>query len=235
LAYAFSSYFFIIIAAGHIWKFITLAYIPPTIAGIILAYRGKYLKGAILAAFFGMLQIHANHIQMSYYSFLFIIPLVIGYLLHAIQHKELKKFGKSTLALVVAAIFAVAANLPSIYNTYEYSKETMRGKSSLASEVTTQDNGDGGLSLAYITQWSYGIGESWTLLIPDTKGGATGYISKDKEAMEEVIPSLRQYVGQMNHYWGDQPFTAGPVYAGAIIMFLFFIAGLGLIILSGGN
>jgi hypothetical protein len=98
----------------------------------------------------------------------------------------------------------------------------MRGKSSLASEATTQDNG-GGLSLAYITQWSYGIGESWTLLIPDTKGGATGYISKDKDAMEEVIPSLRQYVGQMNHYWGDQPFTAGPVYAGAIIMFLFFI------------
>ena len=222
LAYAFSSYFFIIIAAGHIWKFITLAYIPPTIAGIILAYRGKYLKGALLAAFFGMLQIHANHIQMSYYSFLFIIPLVIGYLVKAIKNKELKNFGKSTLALVVAAILAVAANLPSIYNTYEYSKETMRGKSSLASEATAQDNG-GGLSLAYITQWSYGIGESWTLLIPDTKGGATGRISEDKDAMKEATPSLRQYVGQMNHYWGDQPFTAGPVYAGAIIMFLFLI------------
>ena len=135
---------------------------------------------------------------------------------------DLKNFGKSTLALVVAAILAVAANLPSIYNTYEYSKETMRGKSELASEATTQDN-DGGLSLAYITQWSYGIGESWTLLIPDTKGGATGPISDDKDAMKEVTPSLRRDVGQMNHYWGDQPFTAGPVYAGAIIMFLFFI------------
>ncbi len=229
LAYAFSSYFFIIIAAGHIWKFITLAYIPPTIAGIILAYRGKYLKGALLAAFFGMLQIHANHIQMSYYSFLFILPLVIGYLVNAVKNKELKNFGKSTLALVVAAILAVAANLPSIYNTYEYSKETMRGKSELASEATTQDN-DGGLSLAYITQWSYGIGESWTLLIPDTKGGATGRISDDKDAMKEVTPSLRQYVGQMNHYWGDQPFTAGPVYAGAIIMFFFFI---GCIVVKG--
>lgn len=112
LAYAFSSYFFIIIAAGHIWKFITLAYIPPTIAGIILAYRGKYLKGALLAAFFGMLQIHANHIQMSYYSFIFILPLVIGYLVDAINKKEIKNFGKATLSLAVAAILTVAANLP---------------------------------------------------------------------------------------------------------------------------
>ena len=223
LAYAFSSYFFIIIAAGHIWKFITLAYIPPTIAGIILAYRGKYLKGALLAAFFGMLQIHANHIQMSYYSFIFIIPLVIGYFIEAINKKELKMFGKATLSLVIAAILAVGANLPSIYNTYEYSKETMRGKSELASETTLPESGSGGLSIDYITQWSYGIGESWTLLIPDTKGGATGYISKDKDAMKEATPSLRQYVGQMNRYWGDQPFTAGPVYAGAIIMFLFLI------------
>ena len=222
LAYAFSSYFFIIIAAGHIWKFITLAYIPPTIAGIILAYRGKYIKGALLAAFFGMLQIHANHIQMSYYSFLFIIPLVIGYLSKAIKQKEYSGFGKATLSLMVAAILAVSANLPSIYNTYEYSKETMRGKSELASESATDGEG-GGLNIDYITQWSYGIDESWTLLIPNTKGGATGYISADKDAMKEAEPSLRQYVGQMNHYWGDQPFTAGPVYAGAIIMFLFLI------------
>lgn len=222
LAYAFSSYFFIIIAAGHIWKFITLAYIPPTIAGIILAYRGKYIKGALLAAFFGMMQIHANHIQMSYYSFLFIIPLVIGYLVKAIQEKEYRCFTKATLSLVVAAVLAVCANLPSIYNTYEYSKETMRGKSELASETATEGEG-GGLNIDYITQWSYGIGESWTLLIPNTKGGATGYISADKDAMKDAEPSLRQYVGQMNHYWGDQPFTAGPVYAGAIIMFLFLI------------
>ena len=223
LAYAFSSYFFIIIAAGHIWKFITLAYIPPTIAGIILAYRGKYIKGALLAAFFGMLQIHANHIQMSYYSFIFILPLVVGYLVDAINKKELKLFGKATLSLVVAALLAVAANLPSIYNTYEYSKETMRGKSELASESTSQGGGNGGLSIDYITQWSYGIGESWTLLIPDTKGGATGYLAKDKDAMKEATPSLRQYVGQMNRYWGDQPFTSGPVYAGAVIMFLFLV------------
>ena len=223
LAYAFSSYFFIIIAAGHIWKFITLAYIPPTIAGIILAYRGKYIKGALLAAFFGMLQIHANHIQMSYYSFIFILPLVVGYLVNAINKKELKLFGKATLSLVVAALLAVAANLPSIYNTYEYSKETMRGKSELASESTSQGGGNGGLSIDYITQWSYGIGESWTLLIPDTKGGATGYLAKDKDAMKEATPSLRQYVGQMNRYWGDQPFTSGPVYAGAVIMFLFLV------------
>lgn len=225
IAYAFSSYFFIIIAAGHIWKFITLAYIPPTIAGIILAYRGKYIKGALLAAFFGMLQIHANHIQMSYYSALFIIPLVIGFAVCAHKKREWAKFGKATALLIVAALLAITANLPSIYNTYEYSKETMRGQSELVSESNAKNSG-GGLSLEYITQWSYGIGESWTLLIPNTKGGATGYISADKEALKEANPSLRQYVGQMNHYWGDQPFTSGPVYAGAVIMFLFVLGSM---------
>lgn len=224
VAYAFSSYFFIIIAAGHIWKFITLAYIPPTIAGIILAYRGKYLSGAALAAFFGMLQICSNHIQMSYYFGFFILALVVSYAVEAWRNSSWKNFGKATGALVVAAVLAIAANMPNIYNTYEYAKETMRGKSELVSPGEKDGSFDsGGLSLDYITQWSYGIGESWTLLVPNVKGGATGYIAQDNDAVADTDPSLRPYVGQMNHYWGDQPFTAGPVYAGAVVMFLFLI------------
>lgn len=224
VAYAFSSYFFIIIAAGHIWKFITLAYIPPTLAGVILAYRGKYVAGAALTAFFGMLQICSNHIQMSYYFGFFIVALVVSYAIEAWRNSTWSNFGKATGALAVAAVLAIAANMPNIYNTYEYAKETMRGKSELVSPGGKSESTDsGGLSLDYITQWSYGIDESWTLLVPDVKGGATGYIAQDSEAVADTDPSLRPYVGQMNHYWGDQPFTAGPVYAGAVVMFLFFI------------
>lgn len=223
-AYAFSSYFFIIIAAGHIWKFITLAYIPPTIAGIILAYRGRYFAGAALAALFGMLQISANHIQMSYYFGIFILALMVSYAIEAGRKKEGDRFVKATASLVFAAILAVSANLPNIYNTYEYSKETMRGQSELVSpgEGGKEEN-SGGLSLEYMTHWSYGVGESWTLLIPDVKGGATGAMGNNSQAMSQTKPAMRQYVAQMNQYWGDQPFTAGPVYAGAVIMFLFLV------------
>lgn len=226
VAYAFSSYFFIIIAAGHIWKFITLAYIPPTIAGVILAYRGKYLAGAAIAALFGMMQIVSNHVQMSYYFGIFILALIVSYGVEAYRSKTMPRFYKATASLLVAAALAVSANLPNIYNTYEYAKVTMRGQSELVSPsegASKSSSNSGGLSLDYITQWSYGVGESWTLLIPNVKGGATGALASNKEAMSESNSSMRQYMAQMNQYWGNQPFTSGPVYAGAVVMFLFFL------------
>ena len=125
IAYAFSSYFFIIIGAGHIWKFITLAYIPPTIAGIILAYRGKYIGGAALIGFFGMMQITSNHIQMSYYFMFFIAALVIAYFFDFKKRHELPQYFKATGVIICAGLLAIGANIPSLYNTYEYSKETM--------------------------------------------------------------------------------------------------------------
>ena len=218
VAWAFSSYFFIIIGAGHIWKLLTLAFIPPTIAGMVLCYKGRYLWGGSVLALFLAFQILSNHLQMTYY-FLGVMGLMfVAYLIDAIRHKELKKFGKATATIVVAALIAVCANLSNLYHTYEYSKETMRGKSELASEGSSEKTG---LSSEYITQWSYGIDETWTLLVPNAKGGASVPLSSNDIAMSKGQYS--QYYNSFGMYWGDQPGTAGPVYVGAFILFLFVL------------
>lgn len=134
--WAFSSYFFILISAGHIWKFITLAYVPPTIAGIVLAYRGKLLWGGILTALFVALQITSNHVQMSYYFFFVILFFVGAYFEKAWRTKTLPQFFKASAVLIVAALVGIAANVSNLYHTYAYSKETMRGKSELVRMAT---------------------------------------------------------------------------------------------------
>ena len=226
VAYAFSSYFFIIIAAGHIWKFITLAYIPPTIAGIILAYRGRYLLGGALAALFGALQIMSNHVQMSYYFLFVICAVVVAYGVEHYRSHTMSRFFKSTGVLLVAAVLAVGANASNLYHTYKYSKESMRGGHT---ELSSPD-GDkaakpagSGLDKEYITQWSYGKMETLTLLIPDSKGGASGPLSESERAVKAANPEIRPYLSQLDRYWGDQPFTSGPVYVGALIFFLFVL------------
>ncbi|WP_273389792.1 YfhO family protein [Barnesiella viscericola] len=225
IAYAFSSYFFIIIAAGHIWKFITLAYIPPTIAGVILAYRGKYLLGGALAALFGALQIMSNHVQMSYYFLFVICAVVVAYGVEHYRSHTMPRFFKATGVLVVAALLAVGANASNLYHTYKYSKESMRGGHT---ELTSPDAdkskpAGNGLDKEYITQWSYGKMETLTLLIPDSKGGASGPLAENERAVKAADPQLRPYLSQVDRYWGDQPFTAGPVYVGALIFFLFVL------------
>lgn len=244
IAYGFSSYFFIIIGAGHIWKFSTLAYVPPTIAGIILCYRGKYIGGGVLAAFFAMLQIAANHIQMTYYFLFVIVALVIASFVEHKRANTLKKWAKATGILAIAAALAVGANLPSLYNTYEYSKQTMRGgHSELA--VASANSTKGGLDKNYITQWSYGISETFSLLIPNIKGGAT-IIPTDGQNIQTSMAEVEQVKedyqkGKIDYqtysnlqmfpqYFGDQPMTNGPVYVGALIFALFI---LGLIIVKG--
>lgn len=223
LVWAFSSYFFILIAAGHIWKFVTLAYIPPTIAGIILAYRKKYLLGAIVTALFFALQIQANHVQMTYY-FLFVILFIVGaYFEDAYRKKELPHFFKATAFLFVAALIGVCTNLSNLYHTYEYSKETMRGKSELRQEGPAAAQTSSGLERDYITQWSYGIGETLTLLVPNVKGGASVPLSKSETAMEKANPMYNSLYSQITQYFGDQPMTSGPVYVGAFILFLFIL------------
>ncbi|MBQ3781519.1 MAG: hypothetical protein II801_06990, partial [Bacteroidaceae bacterium] len=170
VVWAFSSYFFIIIAAGHIWKVITLAYIPPTIAGMVWLYRGKYLRGLLVTAFFGALQISGNHVQMTYY---FLIPELALFVAFLIETKQ-KVFWKATGLLVLAAVIALALNASNLYHTYEYAKDTMRGKSELVKEGENRENQtDSGLERDYITAWSYGIDETWTLLVPNAKGGAS--------------------------------------------------------------
>ncbi len=229
IMYAFSSYFFILIEAGHIWKFITLAYIPPTIAGILLAYRGKYLAGAALAALFAALQINGNHVQMTYYFLFVIAALVIGIFIDKLKQKQLPQFFKASAMLALAAVLAAGINISNLYHTYEYSKQTMRGGSELVEEGAAS-NKNTGLDHNYITQWSYGKAETLTLLIPNYVGGATGALGQNKTAAAEAKPQFQQYFAQFNQYWGDQPFTSGPVYIGAFVLFL---AILSLFILRG--
>lgn len=222
IAYTFSSYFFIIIQAGHIWKFITLAYIPPTLAGIVWAYRGRYLLGAGVAALFAMLQIASNHIQMSYYFLFVIVALVIAYAVELIREKKTAQFFKASGVLVVAAALAIGANLPSLYHTQKYSKETMRGGHSELTPVDADvDKASDGLNKEYITQWSYGKMETVSLLIPNVKGGASGVLAAQEAAVDAAPASVKPYLSQVNSYWGDQPGTSGPVYVGAIICMLF--------------
>ena len=229
IIWAFSSYFFIIIAAGHIWKFITLAYIPPTIAGMVLCYRGKYLLGGLVTALFVALQISSNHVQMSYYFLFVMLFMAIAYGVQAYQQKTLARFGKSTGVLVVAGLIGVCINLSNLYHTYEYSKESMRGKSELVKENSANQTSSG-LERDYITQWSYGIGETFSLLVPNVKGGASVPLAANEKAMEKANPMYGSIYSQLGQYWGEQPGTSGPVYVGAFVVFLFV---LGLFIVKG--
>lgn len=224
IVWAFSSYFFILISAGHIWKFITLAYVPPTIAGVVLAYRKKYLLGGLVTAFFIALQILSNHIQMSYYFMFVILFMVVAYFADAYQKKELPHFFKASAVLVLGAAVGACINLSNLYHTYEYSKETMRGKSELKQEVAAAKQTSSGLDRDYITAWSYGIGETWSLLVPNVKGGSSSAIlSQSKAAMEKANPMYGSVYSQFPQYFGDQPWTAGPVYVGAFVLFLFVL------------
>ena len=223
IMWAFSSYFFILISAGHIWKFITLAYVPPTIAGIVLAYRGKLLWGGILTALFVARQITSNHVQMSYYFFFVILFFVGAYFEKAWRTKTLPQFFKASAVLIVAALVGIAANVSNLYHTYAYSKETMRGKSELVQTGDAAKQTSSGLDRDYITQWSYGIDETLTLLVPNFKGGASAALSQSETAMSKANPMYSSLYGSLTQYFGTQPMTSGPVYVGAFVLFLFVL------------
>ena len=229
IIWAFSSYFFIIIAAGHIWKLITLAYIPPTIAGMVWCYRGKCLVGGLVTALFVALQIMSNHVQMTYYFLFVMLFMVIAYGVQAFRENTLAFYLKRTGVLIVAGLLGVCINLSNLYHTYEYSKESMRGKSELVKENSSNQT-DSGLERDYITQWSYGIGETFSLLVPNVKGGASVPLAANEKAMEKANPMYGSIYSQLGQYWGEQPGTSGPVYVGAFVVFLFI---LGLFIVKG--
>ena len=229
IVWAFSSYFFIIIAAGHIWKFITLAYIPPTIAGMVLCYRGKLLLGGLVTALFVALQISSNHVQMSYYFLFMMLFMAIAYGVQAFRENAMASYGKRTGVLVLAGLLGVCINLSNLYHTYEYSKESMRGKSELVKENAANQTSSG-LERDYITQWSYGIGETFSLLVPNVKGGASVPLAANEKAMEKANPMYGSIYSQLGQYWGEQPGTSGPVYVGAFVVFLFI---LGLFVVKG--
>ena len=229
IVWAFSTYFLIIIAAGHIWKVWALAYLPPLIAGLVLAYRGKYLWGFVLTAIFTAFEINANHVQMTYYYLFIILAMVIAWLVDAIRKHQLAAFGKATAVCIAGAAIGVCINLSNLYHTWQYGQESMRGKSELVKKNSANQTSSG-LERDYITQWSYGIDETWTLLIPNTKGGASVPMSESKIAMEKADPTYESIYQQIGQYWGEQPGTSGPVYVGAFVMFLLV---LGLLIVKG--
>ena len=229
IIWAFSSYFFIIIAAGHIWKVIALAYLPPMIAGIVLAYRGKYVWGFVITALFTALEIQANHVQMTYYYLFIIAFMVLAYLWDAVRNHRLAQFGKATGVCFVAAALGVVINLSNLYHTWQYTQESMRGKSELVKKNSANQTSSG-LDRDYITQWSYGIDETWTLLVPNTKGGASMPLAMNEKAMQKADPQFYQIYQQLGQYWGNQPGTSGPVYVGAFVLMLFV---LGLFIVKG--
>ena len=229
VVWAFSSYFFIIIAAGHIWKVIALAYLPPMIAGVVLAFRGKYTWGLLVTALFSALEVLANHVQMTYYYLFIVLAMFIAFVIEGARKKQWQHVLKATGVCLAGAAIGICINMSNLYHTWEYGKESMRGKSELV-KANAANQTSSGLDRDYITQWSYGIDETWTLLVPNAKGGASVPLVQNKTAMEHANNDYIGIYEQIGQYWGNQPMTAGPVYVGAFVLMLFV---LGLIIVKG--
>lgn len=234
LAWGFSTYFVILIGAGHIWKYVTLMFVPPTIGGIALCYRRKYLAGTTMTALFAALQLNSNHPQMTYYFVFVIVAMMLAWLWTAIREHTVRQWLLATACVIGAGGLALAANSASLYNSYEYAKQTVRGR---ATDLTPPPGTvqTGGMDREAITAWSYGIDETFTLLIPNVKGGATiqpvggqnqlkSVAETDKANELSLAPEELQFLSQFPQYFGDQPMTNGPVYVGALILVLAVLA-----------
>ena len=228
-AYAFSSYFFIIIQAGHMTKAHAIAYLPMVVAAVLYTYRGKMLLGGVLTALAVALQIFSNHYQITYYLLLVLIIIGFSQLYKDFKSDNLASFFKRSGILILAAILAAGTSFTRLKTTLDYGKETTRGKSELTNNL---DNKTQGLDKDYATQWSYGVAESMTLLIPNFYGGssANSVLSiEDSETLDflrkfknkKLANSLAQF--KSSSYWGEQPIVSGPTYLGAIVIFLFVL------------
>lgn len=226
LAYMFSSYFFIITAVGHNTKLQAISYMAFVIAGIVLTYKKKYLLGGVIFAIFLSLHIQSNHPQITYYLFLLVVLFGVWQLVQAIMTKEMNTFWKSSLVLVIGAILALGSNSESLYKLYDYSKVSIRGKKVIETTVVGEKNNE---DLAYATEWSYGIDETLTLLLPNIKGGASNgrVLDRNSESYKELkrmgVQNPEKAVKRLPLYWGQQLFTEGGVYIGALVFFLFVL------------
>jgi len=232
VAFAFSSYFLIIISVGHMSKANAIAWLAPTLAGVLLAFRGKPLAGTLLFASAFSIELLSGHLQITYYGFLMIAILGLVELVFAIREKTLPTFFKSFLFLLAGAVVAVGMNFSRLYTSWEYSKDTIRGPSELTSD---NENRTSGLDKDYVVQWSYGIDETLTLLIPNFKGGGSqinpGIDSESYRTLQsQGVQNPRQTIQAVSMYHGEQPGTSGPVYVGAIVVLLFV---LGLFVVKG--
>lgn len=236
IAFAFTSYNFIYLEAGHSSKAYAIAFLAPILAGVLLTFRGKYLVGGVILAFAIALEIRVNHIQVPYYMFIGLLILVAMELYHAIREKTLPAFGKAVGVQLTTLILAVAVNASLLWPTYEYTQDTIRGQSNLSVEGSSSAE-DAGVGRDYAYQWSQGLGETITFLIPNVYGGGMGTTVKEDGNLVKLLESKGATREQaiagaqgLPTYWGEKPFTSGPWYFGAGIMFLFV---LGLIIVKG--
>ncbi|MBE7176689.1 MAG: YfhO family protein [Mucilaginibacter polytrichastri] len=226
IAFAFSSYNFIYIEAGHGTQAMAIAFFAPIVAGVLLVFRGQYLLGGLITAFFMALEIRANHVQMTYYLFLVLLILAIVEAWNAYKTKTFPVFGKSIGTLALAGVLAIGVNAANLWTTYEYAEESIRGKSNLTKNTSEPQTG---VSRDYAYQWSQGVGEILTFLIPDAYGGSSdGRLLDDKSDVVKALTGkgvpMEQAAGfaqQLPTYWGDKPFTSGPWYFGAVVIFLF--------------
>lgn len=232
IGYALCSYNLIIIDAGHVSKALVMATMAPVLGGIILTYRKKYLAGIALTLVATGLNVYWNHQQITYYLLIAILALAITYLIYAIRNHTVADYFKSSAILVVVALLAIAPAVDKLIPTADFSKETMRGGAVLKNNPSGEKESSG-LDIDYAYQWSYGKAETMTLLIPNFQGASSHYnIGSDSETYEALRPTgqAAQITSHAPMYWGDQPFTSGPVYIGAIFCFLFL---LGMIICRG--
>ena len=228
LAYALSSYFLIILEAGHTSKAAAIGYMAPVLAGFILTYRGKIWLGLVLSGLAMALELRSNHLQITYYLGFVLLAFVLAEFIRAYHDKNIRRFIRQSMALGIVLIVAILTNAGNLYNTLSYSKYTTRGPSELTIKADGTPNNEiktNGLDRDYVTDWSYGKEESFSFIIPDVKGGATGSIGNDPALLKSIGASQREFVAKNNRYWGDQRFTSGPVYLG-IIMFWLFLLGL---------
>lgn len=227
LAYGLSSYFIIILEAGHNSKANALGYLPALLGGILLLFKNRYWLGLSVTSLFTAMELNANHVQISYYGYILIGFIIFGYFINALKTKTIGLFVKAFSLFLISTFIGLLPNFGNISTTNEYGKFSTRGKSELTinSQLKNNDNNKtSGLDEDYATQWSYGIGETFTFLIPDFKGGPSNSIkSADASALKKVNPEYREQVANSSSYFGNQPFTSGPVYIGAIIVFLALI------------
>ncbi len=233
IAYAFSSYFFIIIEPGHITKAIALGYMPAIIGGIYLAFNKKLFLGALMMSLFLALQIFINHLQITYYTAIILLLFGLFQFYFSIKEKQIMKFFKTVGVLIFGVIIAISCNITNIWTAWEYGQYSSRGKSELTND---KDNKTSGLDKDYATAWSYGVSETLNLFIPNLFGGSSMTdVGKDSETYAFFEKNYgretaKQASSSIPTYWGPQPFTSGPVYLGASVLFLFLM---GLFLLKG--
>lgn len=229
IAYGFSSYFFIILAPGHLTKAIALGYMPMIIGSVYYSFRKDFIIGAILTSIFVGLQLIANHLQITYYTFLILLIFGVFELVDRIIKKDFSTFMKAVFTLLAAAVIAVSVNIVHFWSVMEYSEYSLRGPSELSHN---DDDQTSGLDKSYATGWSYGIGETLNLLIPNFKGGSSAILMADQDSKsfeflskssgpQNAVQIINQNAYFFTQYWGDQPGTSGPVYIGAAVVFLF--------------